>query len=298
MVKKIILLISISLIFAQPPPNGGQNQNSGTACDKKSKEIKYEFNTSEESVYPGGYLKMTSNNCPGYDWTSQSTPNQAFEIDQLLYIPLKPKISKTLIYPGMLGADGNTNPTPIKGAIGRAINGISIFSNVDAENEDAFVSEGHTFDDCGGHPNDMGEYHYHAEPEPGCVFTDEKGKHSPLFGFMYDGIPIFGSQGDNGEYPTDLDACGGHVDKTYNFYHYHLPKDVSFPYTISCLKGCIFDDNGNNQITKYVKSKNSCDQADIQYDYTNFYDNLELQLSGNWYNLSVIIYFIALFILQ
>jgi hypothetical protein len=206
----------------------------------------------------------------------------------------------------MLGADGKTNPTPIKGPIGRAINGISIFSNVDAENDDAFLSEGHTFDDCGGHPSEIGEYHYHAEPEPGCVFTDESGKHSPLFGFMNDGIPIYGTQEDNGEYPTDLDECGGHVDETHPFYHYHLPKDLSFPYTISCLKGCIFNDNGNNQVTSYVKTIETCELADTQYEYTNFYNSLENKqitdktvdteedpLSANWFNLSLMVNFLV-----
>ena len=40
-----------------------------------------------------------------------------------------------------------------------------------------------------------GTYHYHTEPKrPSCVYTDVSGQHSPLFGFMIDGIPIYGSQ--------------------------------------------------------------------------------------------------------
>jgi hypothetical protein len=30
----------------------------------------------------------------------------------------------------------------------------------------------------------LGIYHYHNEPKSGCVYTDETGKHSPLFGIM------------------------------------------------------------------------------------------------------------------
>jgi hypothetical protein len=54
----------------------------------------------------------------------------------------------------MLGPGGQPNSSTIKGPIGMAINGIRIFSNVDAANEDAYISEGHTFDNCGGHPCD------------------------------------------------------------------------------------------------------------------------------------------------
>jgi len=63
---------------------------------------------------------------------------------------------------------------------------------------------------------------------------------------MADGIPMFGPYGDNGVAPTDLDECGGHTDKTYGFYHYHLPKDNASPYSLTCLVGCIFNANGNN----------------------------------------------------
>jgi len=41
---------------------------------------------------------------------------------------------------------------------------------------------------------------------------------------MIDGIPLFGPYGDNGVIPSDLDECGGHVDNTYPWYHYHLPS--------------------------------------------------------------------------
>jgi len=70
-------------------------------------------------------------------------------------------------------------------------------------------------------------------------------QHSPYFGIMADGIPIFGPYGDNGIAPTNLDECGGHVDNTYPFYHYHLPNGLIYPYTVTCLRGCIFNANGN-----------------------------------------------------
>lgn len=37
--------------------------------------------------------------------------------------------------------------------------------------------------------------------------------------------------GDGGKAPTDLDVCGGHVDKTHRFYHYHVQPSLKSPYT-------------------------------------------------------------------
>ena len=40
-----------------------------------------------------------------------------------------------------------------------------------------------------------GLYHYHSEPgRPSCVYTDTPGQHSPMFGAMLDGIPVYGIQ--------------------------------------------------------------------------------------------------------
>ena len=69
-----------------------------------------------------------------------------------------------------------------------------------------------------------------------CIasLVDTSGQHSPLFAVMIDGIPLFGPLGDSGSTltrgtatspsssATTLDACGGHVDVTYPFYHVRL----------------------------------------------------------------------------
>jgi hypothetical protein len=116
------------------------------------------------------------------------------------------------------------NTNPIGGAVGLAVNGVAIFGNADAEDRDAFVYEcklahltvihpavpshtavlipsisisnatiiiASTFDTCMGHPQQDGVYHYHCEPTTGCVFNDTAGSHSPLFGVMADGIPMW-----------------------------------------------------------------------------------------------------------
>lgn len=67
-------------------------------------------------------------------------------------------------------------------------------------------------------------------------WTDTTTAHSPLVGFMADGIPIYGPRGNNGAIPTDLDTCNGH-DSDLAFYHYHTTTDA--PYVVQCLKGCV-----------------------------------------------------------
>lgn len=296
--KTIILICYIiiyftKLIYSQPPPPGGNSTQSGgmsflpppsgggnsAECDTKTKSITVETNINDQSKFPGGYVKITTDGCPGYDWTSQTTPNKARKINKQVYLPIEPKLAKNPIYVGIKNKDGSKNTNPSKGPIGIAINGVSIYGNADAMNEDAFINEGKTFDQCGGHPQEMGEYHYHEEPPQGCVFKDTAGQHSPLFGFMYDGIPIFGQLGDDGKYPTDFDECGGHVDKTYPFYHYHLPKGGAFPYVVSCLKGCIYDANSNMfmMVNGYVKTMNTCELDSKQYNYSETYKRIKFE---------------------
>jgi len=86
---------------------------------------------------------------------------------------------------------------------------------------------------------------------------------------MADGIPLYGEYGDKGINPTDLDECGGHVDATHPFYHYHTPKNYSYPYTLYCLRGCIYNTNGNNELSSYLKTNSTCTANATQYDYSS-----------------------------
>jgi YHYH protein len=130
------------------------------------------------------------------------------------------------------------------GPIGVAINGIPFYNPYTAERRDAFKTE--VFDDCCGHPDPMGRYHYHIYPR--CIHTsfhDEPGKHSPLIGFAFDGYGVYGPNGDNGQPPTDLDECNGHDDATLG-YHYHVTR--KFPYILGGYRGVVersnFDHGG------------------------------------------------------
>jgi len=152
-----------------------------------------------------------------------------------------------------------------------AINGVQIYGNSDAEDRNAYTYEGSSFDTCYGHPNAQNDYHYHIQPAATstCGFVQTAGQHSPLFGFMADGIPIYGPLGDDGIAPTDLDYCGGHTDTSYSYYHYHLANDYAVPYTVNCLRGCIFSNLNNPELNQFVTTYETCGLNSTQYDYSS-----------------------------
>jgi hypothetical protein len=125
------------------------------------------------------------------------------------------------------------------GAIGIMKSGALFFNALDAGGLDAGAHE--LQDKCGGHPQQQGQYHYHALPA--CIASGSKSSHSKQIGWAFDGFPIYGPRGDGGEYlrNSDLDACHGHthtikVDgKRQRMYHYHATME--FPYTLGCYRG-------------------------------------------------------------
>jgi hypothetical protein len=125
------------------------------------------------------------------------------------------------------------------GPIGIAINGIPFYNPYNREGQDAAKNE--VFDECCGHPDPMGRYHYHIYPK--CVhtsFKDTPGTHSPLIGYAFDGYPIYGPNAEDGKPPTDLDECNGHTDKEHG-YHYHVSQ--KFPYILGGYHGVVEKSN-------------------------------------------------------
>jgi hypothetical protein len=126
------------------------------------------------------------------------------------------------------------------GMIAVSLTGAAIFNALDAPGRDAAAHE--ILDECSGHPERTGQYHYHA-PSP-CM--DEVGAadgHSGLIGYALDGFGIFRLAGAGGRHLTnaDLDACHGHSEKVMwdgesrTIYHYHLTDE--YPYTVGCFMG-------------------------------------------------------------
>lgn len=126
------------------------------------------------------------------------------------------------------------------GAIGIMTSGAVLFNALDARGDDALAHE--ILDDCQGHPQSDGVYHYHGKSP--CI-DDPAGiwDHSGLVGYALDGFGIYGFRAEDGHVLStdELDECHGHFgtidwDGTEGeMYHYHATPD--YPYTFSCFKG-------------------------------------------------------------
>ena len=145
----------------------------------------------------------------------------------------------------------NKTDTPY-GTIGLAINGVSFF-NENAAPGDDITEELFTFDQCSGHPQGSGLYHYHVDPvclirdlggdvtevshtESGTTYNwiEDPGTNAGLLiGFLVDGFPVYGPVGSsetdcNGTTisASSIDDYNGHSHCTAEFdeaiYHYHV----------------------------------------------------------------------------
>jgi hypothetical protein len=135
-------------------------------------------------------------------------PNIIAESDVTFKIPLNPVMATT------------HTATPM-GPMGVAINGVPIFNQY-AAGGSPLTGEINSFDQYNGHPQQQGQYHYHAEP---YYLTTKKGKDA-LIGFLLDGFPVYGPlEGTKTITNADLDAYHGHFAVTADFpagiYHYH-----------------------------------------------------------------------------
>ncbi len=124
------------------------------------------------------------------------------------------------------------------GQVGVLLTGSYFFNALDAAGKDAVAHE--IQDDCQGHPEQRGLYHYHNLTK--CI-DDPGAGHSALLGYALDGFGMYGLRGENGEILTnaDLDGCHGHTHEIeWNgqkvaMYHYHATYE--YPYTIGCFQG-------------------------------------------------------------
>lgn len=127
------------------------------------------------------------------------------------------------------------NPQCMGGEVGVMSTGVALFSAFDASGRDAGAWE--VQDDCAGHPQNRGEYHYHTLS--GCIKDISV---QTVIGFALDGFPITGPQVgiDNILTTENLDECHGIQseitldDKKVNMYHYVMTED--FPYSVGCFR--------------------------------------------------------------
>ncbi len=141
-------------------------------------------------------------------------PNRIAETRMVFRIPITPRRQAT------------PNATPL-GAIGVAVNGVAIFNQYAGPNQ-PLTGEIDSFDQYSGHPQQMGNYHYHVEP----VWLTRASREA-LVGVLLDGYPVYGPL-ENGRLITsaDLDAAHGHTGVTKEYpagtYHYHTTGDAPY----------------------------------------------------------------------
>ncbi|KAJ3213115.1 hypothetical protein HDU67_003363 [Dinochytrium kinnereticum] len=288
---RTLAILAGSLQFVSAQLISSTTMSSNMQCGTSSSSAAVHISHSSSA------LTIQFSGCPGYDWTSQSTPNKATVQCGSFSVPISPTINQNIFHVGVFKDKAKTiaNTNIPMGQIGVTVTGVALYGNADATKEDAYVNEAKTFDRCGGHPDARGIYHFHDEPADKCVYTSTAGAHSPLFGVMLDGIPIFGSLGDGGVAPADLDECNGHTDKAYPFYRefsfsvnfpkhpslnptaptfldYHMAPDGQYPYLVNCLKGCVSSTTTSRNSAANMAP--TCIKATTQYDYTSLYKTL------------------------
>ena len=105
-------------------------------------------------------VKVTA--CPGYDWSSQSTPDEAVWLNMTYKFPVTPVIASSPWYMARTYPNGTTNAGTgaTRSYLGVAVNGVALYNDANANIQDAYVYEKQTFDTCYGHnsPNPKGLY--------------------------------------------------------------------------------------------------------------------------------------------
>ena len=170
----------------------------------------------------GTFPIQPSDDAYEYDRNPNPVASAAFDVE----LPASPRKAAR---PSCLGM----------GAIGVLDSGAVLYDALDAGGRDAAAHE--LQDACGGHPQQSGQYHYHALPA--CSRTGPSKAHSRRLGWAFDGFPIYGPRGEGGEYARNsaLDACHGHTHaieldgRRRRAYHYHATME--YPYTLGCFRG-------------------------------------------------------------
>lgn len=155
----------------------------------------------------------------------QGTPNTH---TQTILIPVTPV--------ALSSAASGINDTP-GGSLGIALNGILYFP----PEPTARIATYHNvapIDPDGGHTGFGFDYHYHRA----WKVTGVPDSVTQIYGFMFDGYPIYDALEPDGSTPAGLDSCQGHTTTALG-YHYHASD--SYPYITTCLHGAHATGMGN-----------------------------------------------------
>jgi hypothetical protein len=183
-----------------------------------------------------GFLTVRAKNIPNHptaqfpDTFGTQGYNRSYiqELDKTYRLPLEPVLNPEAI---AMDASDRDCALPM-GAVGVAVNGVVFYNPFDANMNDASS----IMDRCCGHPSPDNRYHYHKYPI--CVntpFVDKGDAPSPVIGFAFDGLPIYGPYQSAGVMARDsttnpLNAFNACYDAVRGW-HYHVTPG-KFPYII------------------------------------------------------------------
>lgn len=197
----------------------------------------FEANNVTISESGGDYI-FSHSGLPGHDHGMFPNPSNPNTIDEKNHQFRIPKTPSARAQAGCLN----------NGPIGMAKSGIPFFNPHTIEGYDA-VNGGcsEVFDNCKGHPDEQGTYHYHQIPS--CIST---GANEEILGIALDGYLIYGTKDASGTEPSDLDECGGK--EVGGVYRYHAR--TTLPYLIGCYHG---EWSSNNNMPTSCSQVQVCD---------------------------------------
>lgn len=185
------------------------------------------FNTDAVTVYlDGSEVVIETTGLPNHETVYWGEGNSLYKEEP--DVALTPSImssnnnATTIRVDATPNLTGSTVQTEL-GTIGIAVSGSSLFN--DQEGGGALDQAAASLDWTGAHIG-PGVYHYHLEPK---AFTNDDDN---LVGILLDGVFLYGRKcSATGDYPTDLDASGGHTSTTQysdgeEEYHYHIINEV------------------------------------------------------------------------
>ena len=185
------------------------------------------FNSDAVTVYlDGSEVVIETTGLPNHETIYWGEGNALYreepEVDKTPSIMSSNNNATTIRVDATPNLTGSTVETQLN-TIGIAVSGSSLFN--DQEGGGALDQAAGSLDWTGAHIG-PGVYHYHLEP---VAFSDDDDK---LVGILLDGVFIYGRKCDStGDYPTNLDASGGHTSTTQytdgeEEYHYHIINEV------------------------------------------------------------------------
>ena len=160
---------------------------------------------------------------PAYQY--DRNPNTISEYELAAALPADPQLAD--------------EPSCVGGTIGVSTTGIPIFSAFDAGGRDAVAWE--IQDNCDGHPQATGQYHFHSLST--CLDSGSTEPGSEQIGWALDGLGIYIERDAEGTMlsTADLDECHGRTStvewdgEQVEMYHYVATLD--FPYLVACYQG-------------------------------------------------------------